>query len=170
MERPQHFSAGIGSDTDRFIGIPGVRRMLHLYWSFARGMTLGVRGAVLDADNRVFLIRHTYTPGWHLPGGGVEPGESALESLGRELAEEACIASTEEPSLHGIFFNRLASSRDHVLVYVLRRFEVLAEKRPDREIAESGWFGLDALPPDASRPTRERLAEIAGQRPVAPDW
>ena len=106
----------------------------------------------------------------HLPGGGVEPGETALESLGRELVEEACIAPAEEPVLHGIFFNRRASPRDHVLVYVLRRFEVLAQKRPDREIAESGWFPVGALPPDASRPTRERLAEIAGQRPIAPDW
>ena len=170
MAPPKRLGVDGGSETQRFIRIPGMQRMLHLYWSFARGMTLGVRGAVLDADNQVFLIRHTYVAGWHLPGGGVEPGEAALESLGRELAEEACIAPAEEPVLHGVFFNRRASPRDHVLVYVLRRFEVLAQKRPDREIAESGWFPVGALPPDASRPTRERLAEIAGQRPIAPDW
>ncbi|HZW47654.1 MAG TPA: DNA mismatch repair protein MutT, partial [Microvirga sp.] len=42
---------------------------LHTYWRFARGMTLGVRAVVLDDRWRVFLIRHTYVPGWHLPGG-----------------------------------------------------------------------------------------------------
>ena len=33
---------------------PALRRVFHLYWRFARGMTLGVRGLVLDGDNRVF--------------------------------------------------------------------------------------------------------------------
>ena len=108
-------------------------------------MTLGVRGVVLDQDNRVFLIRHTYVPGWHLPGGGVETGETALEALERELHEEACIAMDEPPALAGVFFNRKISRRDHVLVYVIRRFTVLEVKRPDREIAEAGFFPLDRL-------------------------
>ena len=46
-------------------------------------MTFGVRGVIHDAgNNAVFLVRHTYVPGWHFPGGGVEAGETALESLG----------------------------------------------------------------------------------------
>jgi len=40
-----------------------IRRFLHLYWRFSRGMTLGVRGAVLNADGKVFLVRHSYAPG-----------------------------------------------------------------------------------------------------------
>ena len=129
-------------------------------------MTLGVRGVVLDQDNRVFLIRHTYVPGWHLPGGGVETGETALEALERELHEEACIAMDEPPALFGVFFNRKISRRDHVLVYVIRRFTVLEVKRPDREIAEAGFFPLDRLPEGTTVATRNRLAEILeGQKP-----
>lgn len=139
---------------------------LHTYWRFSRGMTLGVRGVVLDEDNRVFLIRHTYVPGWHLPGGGVETGETALEALERELHEEACIAMDEPPALAGVFFNRKISRRDHVLVYVIRRFTVLEVKRPDREIAEAGFFPLDRLPEGTTVATRNRLAEILqGQKP-----
>ncbi|WP_414473451.1 NUDIX domain-containing protein [Microvirga sp. M2] len=143
---------------------------LHTYWRFSRGMTLGVRGMVLDGENRVFLIRHTYVPGWHLPGGGVETGETALDALARELAEEACIAIDAPPVLAGVFFNRRVSRRDHVLVYLIRHFTVVDKKQPDREIAEAGFFPLDRLPEGTTEATRRRLAEIVEGRPLSPVW
>jgi 8-oxo-dGTP pyrophosphatase MutT (NUDIX family) len=133
-------------------------------------MTLGVRGVVLDDQDRVFLIRHTYVPGWHLPGGGVETGETSLEALTRELREEACIAIDETPRLTGVFFNDTISRRDHVLVYVVRRFTVLETKQPDREIAEAGFFPLDRLPEGTTSATRRRLAEILERQPPSPTW
>jgi len=133
-------------------------------------MTLGVRGVVLDDRSQVFLIRHTYVPGWHLPGGGVETGETALEALTRELREEACIAIDEPPVLSGVYFNRRTSRRDHVLVYLIRRFTILGEKQPDREIAEAGFFPPDRLPEGTSEATRRRLAEILEGQPLSPIW
>src|SRR5215470_6606704 len=88
---------------------PVLRRLFHLYWRFSRGLTLGVRALVLDPAGRVFLVKHSYVSGWHLPGGGVEPGETLLESLTRELREEGNIAITEPPQLHSMFFNDRAS-------------------------------------------------------------
>jgi 8-oxo-dGTP pyrophosphatase MutT (NUDIX family) len=129
-----------------------------------------VRGVVLDGGGHVFLVRHTYTPGWHLPGGGVEAGETALEALRRELREEASIAVDTTPQLHGIFFNRYVSRRDHVLVYVVRDFRLLGRRGADREIAETGFFPLGALPEGVTGPTRRRLDEILSGRPPEPAW
>jgi 8-oxo-dGTP pyrophosphatase MutT (NUDIX family) len=133
-------------------------------------MTLGVRGAAITGDDRIFLVRHTYTPGWHLPGGGVEAGETAMEALVREMREEAALEVSDTPRLHGVFFHRGVSRRDHILVFVAREFEVLAAKKPDREIAEAGFFPLDRLPEGTTRATRARLTEIAGGHPPAALW
>jgi 8-oxo-dGTP pyrophosphatase MutT (NUDIX family) len=147
-----------------------IERVLHTYWRISRGLTLGVRGAVIDAAGRILLIRHTYVPGWHMPGGGVEAGETALDALARELKEEARVTLTGPVPLHGVFYNRRISRRDHVLVYVVRDFRIDEEKQPDREIAEIGFFPLDALPEGTTRGTLRRVAEIVGGNPASPLW
>jgi ADP-ribose pyrophosphatase YjhB (NUDIX family) len=63
-------------------------------------MTLGVRVAVIDPEQGVLLVRHGYVSGWYLPGGGVEPGETAAEALAREAREEAAVEFLDPPSLH----------------------------------------------------------------------
>lgn len=159
-----------GPDRPRTLSQRLLTRLLHVYFRFARGMTFGVRAVVLNEQGEVLLIRHTYVPGWHFPGGGVEVGETAELSLERELVEEAGLVATERPILHGLFFNRGVSRRDHVAVYVLRRFRIESIKQPDREIAEAGFFALDRLPEGTTPATRRRLAEIlSGQRP-AKEW
>jgi 8-oxo-dGTP pyrophosphatase MutT (NUDIX family) len=147
---------------------PLLRRIFHLYWRLARGMTLGVRGVVLDAEGKVFLIHHTYVTGWHLPGGGVEAGETFLEALKRELMEEGMIELLAEPALHGLFFNSHVSRRDHVAVYVVREFRQNRLPQPNHEISACGFFAVDALPVDTTEGTRRRIAEVVhGHKPVA---
>jgi len=149
---------------------PVLRKFVHLYFRFARGMTLGVRAAVIDADRRVFLVRHTYVAGWYLPGGGVEVGQTMRQALDMELREEGRIVLTAEPVLHGIFLNDHVSIRDHVAVYVVRDFQQDRLPEPNSEIAETGFFALDALPADTTEGTRQRLAEIFAGKPVIPTW
>jgi 8-oxo-dGTP pyrophosphatase MutT (NUDIX family) len=146
---------------------PATRRVLHSYWRFARSMTLGVRGLVIDEANRIFLVKHSYVTGWHLPGGGVEPGETVLDALIRELAEEGNIEPTAPPMLHGVFFNGRVSRRDHVVVFVLRDFRQTAAPVPTREIVAHGFFPLDELPNDTSAGTRARIIEVMGRAPVS---
>lgn len=133
-------------------------------------MTLGVRAVVLDGKNRVFLVRHSYVSGWHLPGGGVETGETFLDSLTRELREEGRIELTGEPQLHGLYFNRKISRRDHVAVYVVREFIQDRAPEPNREIVACGFFDAAELPEDTTRGTRLRLAEVLQNQPRMEDW
>lgn len=133
-------------------------------------MTLGVRAVALDAEGRVFLVRHSYVPGWHLPGGAVEVGETMVDALVRELREEGNIAVHGKPALHGLFFNAWPSRRDHVAVFVVRDFAQLGTRAPDWEIVESGFFPVAALPDDTTRATRDRLREVLAGREISPRW
>jgi ADP-ribose pyrophosphatase YjhB (NUDIX family) len=149
---------------------PVLRRLFHFYWRFARGTTLGVRAVVLDADNRVFLVKHSYVSGWHLPGGGVETGETIRLALQRELLEEGRIELDGEPLLFGVYLNSHISRRDHVAVYVVRNFRQDRLPEPNREIIDCGFFETRALPVDTTAGTRLRIAEVVENKPQIETW
>jgi 8-oxo-dGTP pyrophosphatase MutT (NUDIX family) len=149
---------------------PLIRVVFHVYWRFSRGLTIGVRGLVLDGEGRVFLVKHSYVAGWHLPGGGVEKGETLLAALARELREEGNIELNDTPVLHAMYFNRRISSRDHVALYVVRSFQQTAAPKPNHEIVAHGFFAMQDLPADTSPATRERIAEVVTGRTVSETW
>ena len=70
-------------------------------------------------------------------------------------------AVTGRPVLHGLYLNRVAGgARDHVAVYVWRGFREERAFVANHEIAELGWFDVDALPEDIEGGTARRLKEI----------
>jgi len=149
---------------------PVIRAVLHFYWRFSRGATLGVRAMVIDGAGRIFLVKHSYVDGWHLPGGGVETGETLLEALTRELAEEGNIRIAATPQLYNVYFNKRASRRDHVALFVVRDFRQDGNPQPNHEIVAHGFFPPDALPEDVSRGTRARVAEVIGGAATSEVW
>jgi 8-oxo-dGTP pyrophosphatase MutT (NUDIX family) len=111
-----------------------------------------------------------YVPGWQLPGGGVEPGETMAEALARELMEEGNIEILEPPVLHGLFFNSRVSQRDHVALFIVRSFRQQRLPVSNREIAAHGFFSLDALPENTTPGTRARIAEVMLGAPLSERW
>lgn len=136
-------------------------RVLHAYFLLTRGLTLGVRAVVRSEDGKFLLVRHTYTPGWHFPGGGVEKGETTLRAVAKELRQETRLKLTGTPILHGVFHNNTVNQRDHVLVYLCNTTGTLPDKSPSAEIAEIGYFDFHCLPEGIDPGTLRRMREIA---------
>ena len=153
----------------RFLISPLPRRALHTWFRLRRGLTLGVRGLVRDAQGRVLLIRHTYSRGWHFPGGGVERREAAEEALARELAEEAGIELAGKPHLFGIYSNEDQFAGDHILLFIIGSYRQL-DWRPTREIADARFFDPSDLPHETTARTQRRIAEVIAGRDPSLMW
>lgn len=152
------------------IAVEPFTRPLFFMWSrLTRGKTLGVRVLVQDALGRVLLVRHTYLKGWWLPGGGVDAHETAGDAAVRELREEAGLIAQSRPELISVHSNETFFRGDHVLIFRIGAYAP-GELSSRHEIAEVGWFALDALPDDLNRGTRARLAEIFDGAELSAAW
>jgi 8-oxo-dGTP pyrophosphatase MutT (NUDIX family) len=133
-----------------------------------RGKTLGVRMAVFDEKNQVLLVRHTYSPGWILPGGGVERGETLRVAAMRELVEEGGIVA-RDLEFHGMFSNEPHFPGDYVACYIVRQFD-RQDWKSDLEIAESKFFALNNLPKDITTGSKRRIDEILTGTAISEYW
>lgn len=135
-----------------------------------RRMTLGARVMMVD-EKRVYLIRHSYLPGWQFPGGGVEPGETAEQAGAREMLEETGYRANGPMELAGLFLNaNMVTNRDHVALFVCRDLRRDYVFKANMEIIEFGWFPLDALPDGVTPAVRLRLAEVFEGAPRSALW
>ncbi len=147
-----------------------LRKLFHLYFLIRRPMTLGVRVLVENEKGEVLLVKHTYVEGWYLPGGGVETNDTMAQTAIKELREEVGFEVTGEPRLLGIYKNNSASKRDHVALYKVGQWCEAETFKPNREIAEIGFFALDALPDDITKGNLRRIREVYFDAPVSQYW
>lgn len=133
-------------------------------------MTLGVRVIACNGEGEILLVRHGYVDGWHLPGGGVERGQTMEQAALRELEEETGYRPLSGLQICGVCFNRHASPRDHVAVFRCDGVEQVSVFKPNREIAETGFFPPDNLPDGTTSGTRSRIAEWQAGVQCAPVW
>jgi 8-oxo-dGTP pyrophosphatase MutT (NUDIX family) len=147
-----------------------VNKVLQRYWRISRGLTLGVQGMVLDSAGRVLLVRHSYRPGWHFPGGGVEKGETVLDSLKRELAEETGVELTAPPDMYAIYTNFNYFPGDHILLFAVRHWKQTRVPKPNHEIIEQAFFAPGEVPQSINPPTMRRLREFLSKEPPDTAW
>lgn len=146
------------------------RKLIHFYWRMTRSLTVGAQGVVFDDRGRVLLVRHTYRPGWHFPGGGVERNESARTAVIRELAEEAGVICKSEPQLFGIYTNFTALPSDHICLFLVHDWSQPHPPGPNHEIAEHGFFPCDNLPDETRDAVHRRISEIRDGAPASELW
>lgn len=147
-----------------------VRRAMQGYWRFTRSLTMGAQGVVMRDEAEVLLVRHTYRPGWHFPGGGVEKNETANTALERELYEEAGIKMESPPRIIGLFANFRNFPSDHVALFLVPEWSRPHVPKPNAEIAETGFFAFNALPEGTTDAVRRRLDEIRGLATPSETW
>jgi ADP-ribose pyrophosphatase YjhB (NUDIX family) len=151
--------------------LPAFERIaMQPYWRLTRGQTLGVQGIVVRSGTEVLLVRQSYAPGWQFPGGGVERGEHVLNALERELLEEAGVAISSAPRLHGVFANFGEFKGDHIVVYVIEHWRAVGERRAKLEIVEQKFFPINSLPSDLKEGARRRLDEVFEGGAMSSEW
>jgi 8-oxo-dGTP diphosphatase len=138
-----------------------------------------VAAVIRSSDGRLLLTRraeHAMQGGlWEFPGGKVQPGESLVQALSRELLEELGIAATN--------FEPLISVRHAYPEFTVRLnvFHITAWQGSPQALESQplGWFQdgeLERLPmPDADRPVIGALRlpstyPITPGGPVDADW
>ena len=138
------------------------------YLRLRKPRSLGVRTMVLDADDKVLLVRHSYRPGWYFPGGGVHKWETLEEAAIRETREEGAVEVEALDGLFGMYANFTPYRCDHVALFVSRRWRPIDSR--SAEIAETGFFASADLPDGTTDATRRRVAEVLNGASKATRW
>jgi 8-oxo-dGTP diphosphatase len=119
--------------------------------------------AAIVRDGRLLVVRRAKMPAhvYTFPGGVVEAGETLIEALHREIAEETSLTIAPLALAgHREFIARDGAGRvaRHFVILAFAARWIAGEPTPSDEIADARWVEpteLDTLP------TTEGLAEIA---------
>jgi len=136
-------------------------RIRQVWQRLRRPLTLGVRVIVVRTGEPagVLLVRHSYVPGWHLPGGGVKKGETLSGAACREVREETGLDVTTTAQPFGMYARLCGGVSDHVAVFIASDW--FGRVCPDGgEILEACFFPWDELPHGLTHATKRRLEEF----------
>jgi FlaA1/EpsC-like NDP-sugar epimerase/ADP-ribose pyrophosphatase YjhB (NUDIX family) len=126
----------------RFVSSKLGLALLHRYFIMTRGMTVGVRVLVQNFESEILVVKQSYVPGWHLPGGGVDHGEDVETAARREVYEETGISELTDLHFSCLKYNRTVSDRDHVAYFKARTNQALPTIR-NPEISEIQFLSCD---------------------------
>jgi 8-oxo-dGTP diphosphatase len=104
--------------------------------------------AIIEMESGIVLVRRAHPPpGWALPGGFVDGGESVADAARREAKEETGL-DVELTELLGVYSDPARDPRGIFTISAV--FVGRADGVPagGDDAAEARVFALDALPPD----------------------
>jgi ADP-ribose pyrophosphatase YjhB (NUDIX family) len=154
--------------TRRFLHSFGVLRLSMIAKSLFQPSILGASAIVEHSAGEIVLVKHSYMPGWGLPGGGVQRGEPAEHAVIRELQEEIGLIQSAPPEFLSLHTRKVAWFTNVIALYRLRDASI--RFKPNFEIREARFFDPSALPDDTTPGTLRRLAELAGKAPRSLYW
>jgi 8-oxo-dGTP pyrophosphatase MutT (NUDIX family) len=142
-------------------------RLFILFRAVLSPVEFGV-AALVEQAGKVVLVRHSYTRGWHLPGGGVKRGEPPGKAVLRELKEEIGLSWSSAPEFVGIFTRKVWPATNVIALYRVR--EARFAFKPNFEVREIVLADPASPPPGTVPSVRRRLLESAGAAPKDPFW
>jgi 8-oxo-dGTP pyrophosphatase MutT (NUDIX family) len=121
---------------------------------------------VTDPRGRCLLVRKAGSTAFMQAGGKLEPGESALDALARELLEELGLELDESAAEYLGVFRAEAANEAHTLVSAaVFALETSLELDPHGEIEELLWIDrLDGISVDLAPLTRDELLPLWASR------
>jgi ADP-ribose pyrophosphatase YjhB (NUDIX family) len=128
--------------------------------------------AVIDAAERMLLIRRADNGLWAMPGGLLDVGETAAAGVVREALEETGVYC-EAVTLAGVFDSRFWGGKLRQLYQIVYLCRLLPQPpvQPSHahEVREVGWFTEADLPPDLDPNHAGRIRVVfqvsRGERP-----
>ncbi|GER88978.1 NUDIX hydrolase [Dictyobacter vulcani] len=127
----------------------GVWRLLrgplqwYALWFAHHKFIIGVSGVILDDQQRILLLRHTFwkSGSWGLPGGYAEHSEKLEETLCRELREETGYQVQVEKLLRIVSGYKLRLEVSFVGNLIGGNLQL-----DPKEIIDARFFAIDELP------------------------
>jgi len=120
-----------------------------------------VRAAILR-HGQILLVQESVDQRWCMPGGWADVGESASETVVREVWEEAG-CRVEPQKIIGVFdANRQSPLQLHHAYKIVFLCDLIGgDARPGSETLAVGFFSFEDLPPlSKNRTSEQHLAEV----------
>lgn len=150
----------------RIIAKCGGFYLIRFFWKLTKHKKSRARAIILNSDSsKILLVRNITYKDFHLPGGGLEKGESSSDAIIREVKEELNIDIT---ILYQLGRYKYEGTNKQVEIFVTQAQSDTFSMQ--WELDEAKWFPFTNLP-NIRNTTKKALRDfLAHNEPVVGIW